>query len=219
MRPENADVEGTVEHLETEARGEHKRVIRFRLKLDDGRLQAVEMSGETLSGVLVNGDRVSLSRASVSPIDGTARPACVWNRSSESRVELAEATRKQRFARFLGIRGWPTLAIGALFGAIATPSIAGIVKLLPLGDDIKQNPGINPVNPERSFLPGWLPGWVVPLALLIVTVGLIGGGMLARLQPFEELEGSERNRSIILAVTGVVIGVCLGVGVILFSSL
>jgi hypothetical protein len=114
-------IEGVVEelHVDHERRG---LVVRFLLRENgDGEhpgsaLTPVEMRGEELLGVLVDGHRVSLAAAARGS-DGTARPVEIWNLTTNAAVGMSRPRLASRLVRGLAPAEIRTALISALVGA------------------------------------------------------------------------------------------------------
>ena len=158
---EAGEVEGVVERLRDEAEGERRRVVRFVLRVPDGRLHAVEMRGERLDGVLNDGDSVAVSEASRAA-DGTLRPGSVRNMSTGSLVAMSTRPFHRRLLG-VGLSDIWKATVSAVVGAAV-----GLAFTLTRGAAPPQSGG--PVEPTHDSL--W-PDLLLPIGVFLVLIALV----------------------------------------------
>jgi hypothetical protein len=124
-QPSAAERAGSIEGVVEELHVDHERrglVVRFLVRENGdgehpgGALTPVEMRGEQLLGVLVDGHRVSLAAAARGS-DGTARPVEIWNLTTNAAVGMSRPRLARRLVRGLAPAEIRTALISGLVGA------------------------------------------------------------------------------------------------------
>jgi hypothetical protein len=167
--PSAAERTGPIEGVVEELRVDHERrglVVRFLVRANgDGEraggdaLTPVEMRGEQLLGVLVDGHRVSLAAAARGS-DGTARPVEIWNLTTNAAVGVSRPRLTRRLVRGLAPAEIRTALISALVGAgISIAFSRG-------GGDV---PSAAPTDDDNPSIADWLiAGGIVLAAVALV---------------------------------------------------
>jgi hypothetical protein len=194
-------VAGTVARLREDSDGERRRVVRFVLSDADGALLAVEMRGEELRGVLNDGDSVAVSRASRA-LDGVFRPSELWNRTTDSRVEMWSPSLRRRVVRAVGPADIWKAAVAAGVGAVA-----GLVPALAREESSgPETPGPTPPR---------LPEEAGPSTVLLVVAAIALPALVAIVLATRR---SNRVRAAARRWTPVAVGLALGLAVALILA-
>jgi hypothetical protein len=171
-KPSAAERPGPIEGVVEELHVDHERrglVVRFLVRENGDAehpvspLTPVEMRGEELLGVLVDGHHVSLTAAARGS-DGTARPVEIWNLTTNAAVGMSRPRLARRLVRTLAPAEIRTALISALVGA-------GISIAFSSGGDNPSAvpPPAEPGDSDNSTVADWLiAGGIVLAALALV---------------------------------------------------
>jgi hypothetical protein len=130
------------------------------VETEEGGLVPVEMRGREVLGVLDDGDRVAVDRASPT---GTARPRRVENLTTNAAVEVSVPRRLDRWSGAVGLRDVRT----ALISALVTATVGALTNAF----ESKSTPSATPAPGKQSH-PSHAVWWVVAGAIAIAVIGL-----------------------------------------------